>query len=764
MKANTAHSLIIASSVFLLLALPFTIAAENAPKLNVISCTSQQIPQNAANYAVDGDPKTIWHTAFRPNTTKHPHEIVIDLGQQQTVTGFYYLPRTDDGANGVIKDFQCYVTDHLSAQAKPTAKGRFFDSSQTQYTERRIAFDKKITARYLKLVSLSSVNGEPFTSAAEIGIFTGKMSPTKLPAIDRSKVICFAMYTTQNNILKLTAQLYPEILQTDETVALEVKQTGKWKQVDKTTPILPGWSAIFRVENWDMTKDIAYRVVAGKDTYEGLIKHDPIEKDKIVAAVFTGNSSYPWGGGKISKQDIVDNINKVDPDVLLFTGDQVYVHSNHTKHWIQFGETFGDMIKIRPTVCIPDDHDVGQPNIWGAGGRKTDRDSKGGYTKPIEYVNMVHRQQTSHLPDPYDPTPIEQGMAVYYTTLNIGGIDMAIIEDRKFKSGPYQFDTVGKKLASRPDFIEVSDYDPADYDLPHLKLLGDRQLKFLKDWSNNWDGSVIKVVVSQTVFSQTSTNHGPKDSFYYVDFDSNAWPQTGRNKAIRLMRKCFAFNMCGDQHLSTIGQYGIDDFRDSGWWFCVPSISNTYPRRWAPKRAAVKTINDGMDYTGDYFDSLGNKMTIYAHTNPRKVEREPVELHERMPGFGLVHFDKPTRNITMECWPRMTDPTDPASKQYQGWPRTINQLDNYARTPAAWLPEIIVAGIKNAVIEIINERTNQTVYSIRIKGNTFTPKVFETGKYTVSVGQPETDQLQKRQGIRASKNAKTGSIKFVFKN
>ena len=39
--------------------------------------------------------------------------------------------------------------------------------------------------------------------------------------------------------------------------------------------------------------------------------------------------------------------------------------------------TFGDMIRNRPTVCIPDDHDVGQPNIWGNGGRKTDRDTKG---------------------------------------------------------------------------------------------------------------------------------------------------------------------------------------------------------------------------------------------------------------------------------------------------------------------------------------------------------------------------------------------------
>ena len=206
---------------------------------------------------------------------------------------------------------------------------------------------------------------------------------------------------------------------------------------------------IFASKNGTRPRAVPYRVRVGQDVYEGIIRSDPIDKDQVVAAVFTGNSSYPWGGGRISKQDIVDNVNRVDPDVLVFTGDQVYVHSNHTVHWLKFGETFGDMIRNRPTVCIPDDHDVGQPNLWGAGGRKTDLDTKGGYTKPAEYVKMVQRQQTWHLPDPFDPTPIEQGITVYYTRLNIGGIDMAIIEDRKFKSGCYDFQ-VHKKAGSSP--------------------------------------------------------------------------------------------------------------------------------------------------------------------------------------------------------------------------------------------------------------------------------------------------------------------------
>jgi hypothetical protein len=51
-------------------------------------------------------------------------------------------------------------------------------------------------------------------------------------------------------------------------------------------------------------------------------------------------------------------------------------------------------------------------------------------------MNMIQPTQVSHLPDPYDPTPVQQGITVYYTELNLGGISFAILEDRKFKSAP----------------------------------------------------------------------------------------------------------------------------------------------------------------------------------------------------------------------------------------------------------------------------------------------------------------------------------------
>ncbi|MFN4258409.1 MAG: hypothetical protein ACK4RK_03875 [Gemmataceae bacterium] len=566
-----------------------------------------------------------------------------------------------------------------------------------------------------------------------------------IPDVPRDQVICFCLYTTHRGILKLSAQLYPLHKGEEEKVTLEVQRDGQWKPIAQADVHPVGWTALFRVENWDMSQDVKYRVRhAGGASYEGLIRQDPVEKEVIVAAAFTGNSPGP-GGGTLSKRDVVEYIQKINPDVLLFTGDQVYPHFTHTQHWLKFGEDFGAIIRDRPTVCIPDDHDVGQPNLWGQGGRKTDLDTKGGYTRPAEYVKMVERQQTAHLPDPYDPTPIEQGIGVYYTSLNVGGIDFAIIEDRKFKSGCYGL--VTEKMGPRPDHITNPGFDPKQFDLPDKELLGDRQLKFLKEWGQNWDGAVMKAVVSQTVWSMASTYHARTKQHYYMDFDANGWPQTGRNQGVDALRRCFAFHINGDQHLATIVQYGIDDWRDAGWSFCVPSIANLYPRWWIPKQPGKNREPGADEHTGDYLDGFGNKLTVYAHTNPRETGREPAELHDRMPGYGIIRFDKKKRELTMECWPRLVDPTDPKSKQYTGWPRTIHQYDNYGRKAVAYLPTIEVRGQVDPVVSIIDEGNGEVVYTVRIQGTTFRPKVFREGKYTVQVGEGKNVQVHK--GVRS---------------
>ncbi len=59
-----------------------------------------------ADKVYDLQESTFWQTV---DNTAYPHQIVIDLGKEYTVTGFRILPRAEQGAPGMIKDYKVYV-------------------------------------------------------------------------------------------------------------------------------------------------------------------------------------------------------------------------------------------------------------------------------------------------------------------------------------------------------------------------------------------------------------------------------------------------------------------------------------------------------------------------------------------------------------------------------------------------------------------------------------------------------------------------------
>ena len=555
-----------------------------------------------------------------------------------------------------------------------------------------------------------------------------------IPKVSKDKIICFALYTVHKNILKLTAQLYPLDETDDRTVRLEIQENGNWRKVAETQVVEQGWTALFRIENWDVTKNVPYRVAHGTTAlYSGMIKKDPLNKNEIVVAAFTGNSIHPVHGGDIPKTDLVNNIKRIKPDLLFFSGDQVYDHNRHYAAWLKFGREFGEIIRNIPTITIPDDHDVGQSNLWGASGKKSNMGSgpDGGFFKPVEYVNEVQRAQTSHLPDPFDPTPVQRGITVYYTEMTVGKVSFAIIEDRKFKTGP--LGTIPKQ-GPRPDHITDPNYDPKTIDVPEAVLLGERQLKFLRHWGADWRNSQMKAVLSQTIFCGGAHIHGKIGGRLHADLDSNGWPQSGRNKALAEMRKAFAVHIAGDQHLGTIFHHGIDDWNDAIYSFCVPSIANLYLRWWDPLKPGNNRQTGMPDYTGEHLDGLGNKITCWAAANPDKGMNAGSKLTTRAAGFGVVRFNKNKRTITFECWPRNVDVTNPLTKQYPGWPKTIRQQENDGRKAVAWLPEIKVSEKANPVVQIVDESNGNVVSTHRINGTVFRPKVFRKGTYTIRLG------------------------------
>lgn len=192
----------------------------------------------------------------------------------------------------------------------------------------------------------------------------------------------------------------------------------------------------------------------------------------------------------------------------------------------------------------------------------------------------------------------------------------------------------------------------------------------------------MKVLLSQTVFSSVATHHGKYDHFLKADLDSGSWPQTARNRAISILRKSKALHVNGDQHLTTLSQYGVDRQRDANWAFCTPAIAAGYPRWWRPDEVGMAhedRPSHGHPNTGAYLDGFGNKTYVYAVGNP-DVGTEPNrydKAHQKGSGFGLVTIDTEAKTYHIDSFRFLVDATDgnPAN-QFPGWPVTIHRDEN----------------------------------------------------------------------------------------
>ncbi len=604
--------------------------------------------------------------------------------------------------------------------------------------------------------------------------------------------ILFTMYTLSRGTMKLTAQMPPLGEEDNREVELRLLKGRKYQYADKVTMMPDARIATFRIDDWDATEDVFFRVVY-KETYrdgspeeyiyEGLVRKEP-EKEELVVGGLTGQNHYGF-----PYTPLTESLREMNPDLLFFSGDQIYEGNggygiirypadrailNYLGKWYMFGWAFAKLMDDRPTICIPDDHEVFQGNLWGEGGKliseedwKGNRDGIAGFVEPVAMVNVVIKTNCSHLPDPYDPTPMKNDIQVYYTDLVYGGVSFAIVGDRVFKSGPERVATWEGRL----DHLKKPLKDPSVLDKPGLILLGDRQMEFLENWVRDWKGASMKVLLSQTIFTYASTHSGNDSSFLEGDLDSGGWPKRGRDKAIGLMRKSFAFHICGDQHLSSLIQYGIDDYRDAGWVFCTPAIAVGYQRYFLPDKLGWPVVDrpgHGNPNTGCYQDGFGNLNYIYAVGNPDEINRHENRYRMadlRSSGYGIIRFNLDSRDITAEAYRFLSKKDDGGFLQFPGWPHTINQLDNYGREPVAYLPPLDVQGMEDPVIEITNEVTGDIEYILRIKGNSFKPMVFSMDPHTIRIGDPENDMWKTIQGLQPvpkDKDSQDSELKVEF--
>lgn len=203
--------------------------------------------------------------------------------------------------------------------------------------------------------------------------------------------ILFAQHTLSNKILKMTAQMPPIGVSDSQTVLLQIKdsESDQWQRKAAADIDLFARTATFRIAGWDDTKDRPYRLVYKmkdpngdmRDYYwNGTIRKNPKNKEQIVVAGFTGNNDLGFPNA-----EVVKNVSIHNPDILVFTGDQIYERVggygvryepfdkaclDYLHKWYIWGWSFGDLIRDIPSVCLLDDHDVYHGNLWGEGGKK----------------------------------------------------------------------------------------------------------------------------------------------------------------------------------------------------------------------------------------------------------------------------------------------------------------------------------------------------------------------------------------------------------
>lgn len=506
--------------------------------------------------------------------------------------------------------------------------------------------------------------------------------------------VLWTQYTLHAQTLKLTAHFPPIGEQDDWQARLQLRGAdGSWATVadQRIDPL--SRTAAFRVDGWNGTRNARYRVAyswQGEDHYwEGTIRADPRSTDQLEVGVFSCDHGELFPNARI-----VGNVKIQDPDLVFFAGDQIYesyggfgvargagteqAMLDYLRKYWQFGWSWREVLRDRPSIIIPDDHDVFQGNLWGHGGRalpagdsRRPAFAKGGFLMPVRWVNAIQRTQVSHLPDPVDPEPCESGIEVYFTELRYGGASFAIIEDRKFKAGPNS-EVGGKGSANE---------HPGQYDLGEIGLLGRRQEAFLQRWAEQAADLDVRFVCSQTIFAKASTHSGQDLARRRGGTDSGGWPKPARDRALRLLRPASPIMLHGDQHFGSLLIHGVDDWEDAPLAFMVPGTSNGFPRAWWPEQPGENRPERGAEWTGRFFDDLGNRITVLAAGNPERgsnVQRpEPgrnIEdiQHNKGSGHGVVIVDRDEQEVTFQLWRLQFDAAHPEPEdQFTGFPQTL---------------------------------------------------------------------------------------------
>ena len=141
----------------------------------VATDSEETVQENdAAVNVLDGDTATIWHSAWGTTPAAPlPHQLTVDMGGLNLVSGLSYLPRPGTVKNGNIGQYRIETSTDGATWGAAAATGSFSDVNTAQ----TVTFDSRI-ARFVRLTALTEAgNRGPWSSAAELNLL-GRADPT----------------------------------------------------------------------------------------------------------------------------------------------------------------------------------------------------------------------------------------------------------------------------------------------------------------------------------------------------------------------------------------------------------------------------------------------------------------------------------------------------------------------------------------------------------------------------------------------------------
>ena len=591
--------------------------------------------------------------------------------------------------------------------------------------------------------------------------------------------VAFTLYTLSDRQLNLRAQLIPGSFPGRSWLALDIKDGGQWVRV--ASEKIEAWNAgvLFSIKDWQPEQEVACRLrlldenqkETGLPPFFGRILARPAPAEELKLAALAGGSEadYPYSG-------VVASLKKLDPGILFFGGNQVFgrpaawwqepvpterLKQEYLRQWILFGWAFSELLKDRPAIIIPDARDYFQLKLWGGGGKTAaaekvrnliEGQDSGGFLLPADFISLVLETQTSHLPDSPGKELAGTGLKPYYCEVNYGGLSLAVLDDRMFKTPPA---SVLPGAQIRNGWPENPAFKAAkEAQAKGASLHGQEQLDFLKKWAEDWSGQVeFKAALSQSLWACLETipagmsgdealfKSPPPPAGEYplsdqpaVDFNSGGWPKEARDEAIRILRKALAVHLAGSGGPPASLKYGLSKYEEAEYGFLPETLLSSWPVRWYPPKSRASSQTPSAA-TGNFTDAFGNRFTVKAVANP--VASPDDRSSSNTSGFGLVRF-RQDGTIVFENWLAENPGQVKTAGPLPGWPVACSPLDNDGRRPAGYLPVLRFKGIDNPVVQVVEETSREIVYTLRIRGNEFRPPVFRAGNYTVRCGQPGT--------------------------